>query len=61
MTERTSARVARIAGRILELKLSADDKAAFEIANGFTWADVRALAASCLNQAPDRAKKARKP
>lgn len=51
--ERTSRRVARIAGKLLEIKLSAEDKAEFYIANGFTWADVRALAASCLTQTED--------
>lgn len=52
-TERTSPRVARIAGRILELKLSAEDKAEFAILMGFPWSNVRTVCASCLTQTED--------
>jgi hypothetical protein len=57
--ERTSKRVARIAGKVMarrgiaskELMIFNDD--AYECLN-ITWSDVRALAASCLTQAADK-------
>ena len=55
--EQTSARVAKTAGRILAIHLSPEDRADFEIRNGFKWSELRSLAASALNQAPDRPKK----
>lgn len=58
--EQTSARVSRTAGRILALHLSPEDRADFEIRNGFKWSEIRALAASALNQAPDRPKRKKK-
>lgn len=57
MNERTSARVSRIAGKILEMKLGLLDKAEFEITSGLKWADIRALAASCLTQTPTKPKR----
>ncbi len=60
--ERTSKRVAAIAGKILAVKAIRgewvwlyDDG----VAKMIPWRDIRALAASCLNQTPDKPKKAR--
>lgn len=61
--ERTSARVARIAAKVLRIKTyRASEPVAVEYIDGrdkfVTWGDVRALAASCLTQtAPKKAKK----
>lgn len=64
--ERTSARVAKIAGRVLALTIdpasfgSIGNDGSFGWIDGnrkwheFKWSDIRALAASCLTQAPDR-------
>lgn len=53
--ERTSRRVAKIAGRILGLNLSTEDKRIFALGGwGFTWAELRALAASALTQASNK-------
>ena len=56
--ERTSQRVARIAGKILATNRSRE-VLCWHIDDGaepvyLKWADIRALAASCLNQAPDK-------
>jgi hypothetical protein len=60
--EKTSKRVAKIAGKVLALKGVAswyvtvcnEDR---HSAVGLTWRDIRALAASCLTQAADKKKK----
>lgn len=60
--EKTSKRVAAIAGRVLAIKAPADeevlvfDKIADKIVR-LRWRDVRALAASALTQAADKPKK----
>lgn len=51
--EHTGNRAAAIAGKLLELKLSAEDKAEFAILMGFPWANVRTVCASCLTQTED--------
>lgn len=56
--EKTSARIAKIAGQILATKRSRE-VLVWHIDDGdeplyIPWKDFRALAASCLNQAPDR-------
>jgi len=57
--ERTSARVARIAAKILAVKGGGNSLLctafADDIAFDIRWRDIRALAASALTQAPDRA------
>lgn len=53
--ERTSARVAKIAGKIVAHKGLDRDYVFPEI--GLKWSELRALAASCLTQAPDKPKK----
>lgn len=63
MNERTSKRVAKIAGRVLAIKTidtytvlwGEEDGYPHNIA--FPWKDIRALAASCLTQTPDKPKK----
>ena len=58
--ERTSARVAKIAGRILALKDTAGERVHFRTNVlplkyvSFPWSDIRALAASALTQTRDR-------
>lgn len=58
--EKTSARVAKLAGTILkrtELMLPRDPLLAHDGVQACTVAQLRTLAASCLTQAPDRRKK----
>ena len=58
--ERTLARVARIAAGILALKKPEAECCVWiegSKAVWIKWSDIRALAASCLNQAPDKPKR----
>lgn len=70
--ERTSARVAKIAAKVLARQAypaSATVQICFDtkgygrgFANpGVTWGDIKALAASCLTQSPDRKRPRKKP
>lgn len=60
--EHTSKRVARIAARILRQRPRNGERAVVylvtrsrgDLWQKFLWSDIRALAASCLMQAPDR-------
>lgn len=57
--ERTSKRVAKIAGRILAMDVQRQTNVcvADRVVGGLTflpWSDIRALAASALTQAPER-------
>lgn len=61
MNEKTSKRVAAIAGKILAVR---GPRSLVLFSRGrnseiavIPWSDIRALAASCLNQAPDKTKK----
>ena len=42
------------------IMMSRDDKALFRLQNGFPWSYVRAVAGSCLTQAPARKPKPKK-
>lgn len=59
--ERTSARVAKIAANVLASPCGGDAIAAWVHGappRPIYWRDVRALAASCLTQSPDKPKRA---
>lgn len=62
MNERTSKRVAKIAGRVLALRgrlqvLPSGRLCDYCFGPGIKWSDIRALAASCLTQTADKPKR----